>query len=457
MAYYLSKLEPPGRNNCLCGSGVRFKACCKKEYSKKQFNGWKLFNKGEYKKALKAIRSHITWYRLCHEAHTVTFLLSNSDEARKLLKTDIEAMSDMLGLLLSCYAKCDILDDYPFALGSLSSAIDDDRWDVKIDYFKCIYFYIYKDKRESAKKVLEAYIWKQVSDVDLLTVLLDVYSDNLNPVEKINIAERICEISCSPEVKLQYQNMIGTEYCLLNDLNKGVSILEKNISEYEKTLQEKRRPIGRHHLAISYKNLGELTGQKEYLSRAIANLKNEIATGEYSSIGEAQLWLDLGQCYHHLSEFVEAINAYDASLELVYSGLVLVFKSRILINLNKLDEARDMLDSIIFKDLTEPNAFDYSISKCYLAISSKESGDILSGLELIKSIKTNDPMFKDVVQDLLLQLYELKSKSGEACKAETALQRFNRYVSLKPNFFGFGIDINAIIDDVGNRSSNNDD
>ena len=410
MASYLSKLEPPGRNDCLCGSGARFKNCCKNEYSKKHFDGRTLFNKGEYRKALKAIRSHITWYRLCHMAHTVPFLESNSDESRRMLHTDIEAMSDMLDLLLSCYSKCDMLDDYPFALEYLSGAINDDRWGVKIDYHKCIYLYVYKDKRTLAKKILDTYDWKKVSDVDLLTVLIDVHYDNINPVEKINIAERICEISSSPEITLQYQNLIGTEYCLLNDTNKGVPILERNIREYEETPKENRTPIGKHHLAISYKHLGELTGKKEYFTSAIINLKTEIETGKYSSIGEAQLWLDMGGCFHHLSEIDEAINAYDKSLNLSYSGLTLVFKSRVLIKLDKLEEARDMLNSVTLEDLTEPNIFDYSISKCYLAFASKDACDI---------------------------------------------QRFNRYVSLKPNIFGFGIDINAIIDDIGNRASNN--
>ncbi|MEW8375113.1 MAG: SEC-C metal-binding domain-containing protein [Candidatus Thiodiazotropha sp.] len=455
MASHLSKLEPPNRNPCLCGSGKKFKNCCKIEYSKKLFNSWRLFNKGEYRKALKAIRSHITWYRLCHMAHTVPFLTSNTDESKNLLITDIEAMSDMLDLLLSCYAKCGLVDDYFFALKCLSSAIDDDRWKIKIDYHKCICLYVYKDKREAAKEILEAYDWRQVSDVDLLTVYIDVYSDNLNPVEKTNIAERICENSNSPEINLQYRTLIGTEYCLLNDSNKGIPILESAIHEYEKTLPERRTPIGRHHLAVSYKHLGELQGKEEYLASAITNLKNEIATGEYSSNGEAQLWLDLGECYHHLSEFDKAIIAYDKSLKLVHSGLTLIFKSRTYIKLHKLDEARDMLNNVILEDLTRHNIFDYSISKCYLAFASRKPSDIQNGLDLIKDIKTSDPMFMDLIQDLLSQLYELKSMKTEDCKAETALQRFNRYVALKPNIFGFGIDINAIIDDIGNRSSKN--
>lgn len=423
----------------------------------KHFDGWKLFNKGEYKKSLISIRRHITWYRLCHMAHTVPFLKSNPEESKKLLKTDIEALSDMAGLLLSCYAKCDILDEYPIALEYLSGAIDDSRWGMKLDYHKCIYLYVYKNEKGPAKEILKVYDWKNVNDVDLLSVLIDVYSEDMNQVEKINIAERICEISNSPAIKLQYGNLIGTEYCLLNDLKKGTPILESTIFEYEKTPPEKRTCIGRHHLAISYKHLGELTGNEEYLTKAIVNLQEEISTGEYSSIGEAQLWFDLADSYHHVAEQNRALNAYDESLNLRYSGLTLVFKSRVLIKLNNIDEARDMLNSVSLEDLSNPNIFDYSISRCYLAIASKDLNDINNGLELITGIKTNDPMFKDLIQDLLLQLYELRNSSAGQYKAETALQKFNRYVSLKPNVFGFGIDVNAIIDDIGNRPSNNGD
>jgi pentatricopeptide repeat protein len=452
----LSNLEPTGRSFCLCGSGERFKNCCKNEYQEKHFDGWRLFNKGEYKKALISIRRHITWYRLCHMAHTVPFLKSNSDQSRKLLKTDIEALSDMTELLLSCYEKCGVIDDYSTALNHLFSAIDDVRWRVRIDYHKCIYLYVYKNEKEAAKEVLRVYDWKSVSDVDLLTVLIDVYADELNQVEKINMAEKVCEVSSTPAIKLQYGNLIGIEYCLLNDFKKGIPILENTIFEYEKTPLKKRTPLGRHHFAVSYKQLGELTGNKDCLNIAVKKIQSEISTGEYSSIGEAQFWFDLADCYCHLGEFDKALKAYDESLSHSHSELVLIFKARLLIEMERIEAAKIMLSEIIIDGLTEPNVFDFSISKCYLAIASKDVNDIENALKSITGIKTNDPMFKDLIQELLLQLYELKNTSKGRHQVETALQKLNRYISLKPNIFGFGIDINAIIDDIGSRSSNHD-
>lgn len=454
MTSYLSKLEPSGRSHCLCGSGARFKNCCKNEYSKKHFDGWSLFNKGEYKKALNAIRSHITWYRLCHFAHTVPFLKSNSEESKKLLKTDIEALSDMTGLLLSCYGKCNILDEFPLALDSLNAAIDDERWKIKIDYHKCIYLYVYKNDKEAAIALLNNYEWKNVDDVDLLTVFLDVNSDSLNQMELISISEKICEITNSPSIKLQYGNMIGTEYCLLNDFEKGIPILEKTIADYELTTKEERTCIGRHHLAISYKHLGEITHNNDYIVKAVEHLNLELECGKYSKIGEAQLWFDMAHCFYHQGELSKALNSYEKSINLRYSDLAQVFKSRVLIELNDVDEARNILSCVDLGLLTYPNYFDFSISKCYLAIKSKESSDIDDALELITNIKTNDPLFKDVVQGFIVELYEIKNSTMEVGKAESALMKLNRYISLKPNLFGLGIDINAIIEDIGNRPSN---
>lgn len=200
--------------------------------------------------------------------------------------------------------------------------------------------------------------------------------------------------------------------------------------------------------------MGELTSNNGYLLKAIESLQREIASGKYSNIGEAQMWLDMADCFYHLNELDKSLNAYDESLNLQQSELTKVFKSRALLKLGKVDESKEILNEVNVEELTYSNFFDYVISKCYLAISTKSSTDIDEGLKLITNIKTNDPMFKDTVQGFVIQLYELKNTRKGEKKAESALLRLNRYISLKPSFFGFGIDINAIIDDIGNKSSN---
>ncbi len=369
MESYLSKLEPNGRDVCLCGSGVRFKNCCKNIYSEKRFDGFDLFNKGKYKKALTAIRSQITWYRLRHMAHTVPFLKSNSEESKKLLKTDIDAMSDMINLLLYCYVECNIIGGYVSALEKMEDAIRDDRWKIKIDYYKCIC--IYNNDIKSAINLLEKYDRKVIDDVDLLTVILDVNSDILSQIDLMGIAEKICELSDSPTIKLQYRTSMGINYCLLNDIENGISIIKRAVTEYEELPQENKTSAGRRHLSKSYLHLGELSGKGEYLTTAVEGIKREIKTKGQSQKGEAQLWSDLAYCLHYLGKLNESLSAYTKSINLSHSNLTLIFKSRVLLKLDKAVEARSMLSDVNITELTPANLFDFAISKCKLAILTK--------------------------------------------------------------------------------------
>ena len=121
----LISYEPTGREDCLCGSGKRFKNCCKKSYKKKKFNGTELFNQEKYQEALLATRAHITWYRLCYKSHTEPFLNKNIPAIDELLSIDIKALSSLLDLLLACYEKCQILDDYESTFSYFESAINE--------------------------------------------------------------------------------------------------------------------------------------------------------------------------------------------------------------------------------------------------------------------------------------------------------------------------------------------
>ena len=62
----------PGRNDlCLCGSGRKFKRCCRSAYgSNAGHEAFLNYNQGRYGEALGSCRAHITWYILCHRAHT---------------------------------------------------------------------------------------------------------------------------------------------------------------------------------------------------------------------------------------------------------------------------------------------------------------------------------------------------------------------------------------------------
>lgn len=441
--FLLSYYEPSGRSKCLCGSGYRFKNCCKTKYVASSLNCVSLFNKGLYKKALEQTRAHITWYRLCHYAHTVNFLHSGTDEAKKMLSIDIEALSDSLGLLLNCYTKCGIILEFPAVLEEMTDAINDKRWDLKLVYHECVYYLFIKDL-DSALRITKNIEWKDIYDVQLLTVFLDIMSDSLNLLDIPYIAERICSLTESADIKLQYSYFLGVYRFLINDFENGVSLCKSSIDEYESQSDNKKSQYGNFQLCFAYKNLGEMRNDNSSIEHAIELFSQEMRKEICSLAIQAQIWSEIGECYYHLENFVESERSYLRSIEIEKSGITDVFFSRPLIELGKFDLARNLLQNVNTADFSKENYFDLAISKVHLALRTKLKIDTEEAISLIKKVVTKFPFFKDMVRQILISLYESNSYKND--KKEGIFSKLNKCISLKPNFLGFGIDINAFID-----------
>lgn len=125
----LEHYEPGPKMPCLCGSGQKFKKCCSGEYRTNLKDGaTEAYNAGEYSSALKKCRLHLTWYILCHRAHTIPFLQSGTKEAEELFETDIKALAYLVKLLMSCYERTGKHKQIPELLDAHSTLITDQRW-----------------------------------------------------------------------------------------------------------------------------------------------------------------------------------------------------------------------------------------------------------------------------------------------------------------------------------------
>jgi tetratricopeptide (TPR) repeat protein len=436
---------------CLCGSNKKFKNCCKKSYLKSQKNGTVLFNTGKYYDALRATRNHITWYKLCHLAHTAGFYKAKPSAANKMMNIDIEALSELVGLLMHCYKYCGINNEFPSVLKSIENAIQHEGWRIKVDYHNCAYLYLCMGQGEQAKLIADKYLWNDLQDSDFLTLYIDLYQNDLNQVELIGAANKVVAITSSPAEKLQYSCMAGIQHCLLNDLNKGSKIVLEAIHKYEKIPDEDKSQYGKMRLINAYTHVGLLLNNIDLLNEAITRILKEIYSEEYSDAGLAQLYLELGECFLGTNEINKSEASLVKSLNLHKIDLAEIFLARALTRKNKNNEARYLLSNIDLSNISKTNIFDLAISLCRLALNTKNSDDINIALDKIKSIQTNDPMFLNYVKDLTIELYELKSSVKSIIKAESALEKFNRYVQLKPNIMGIGVDFNAVIEDLINN------
>jgi len=227
----LSYYEPARNEPCVCGSGLKFKKCCKDQYSgdaSKQ--SIELYNSGHYEEALKYSRRHLTWYILCYRAHTVPLLEANVPPGEELLKVDIEALAELLADLHRCYYRTNRSEQFPATIDRLSGIVKDERWGDKVDYFHALWYSIDHQNREKAFKALVSIEIENCNDPEILTLYLDVCSEKLGFTEKITLIDRIISNTQKESYRLQYTTLKGIQYCLVCEVEEGLKTIREGVS-----------------------------------------------------------------------------------------------------------------------------------------------------------------------------------------------------------------------------------
>ena len=448
---FLLKNHEPGRNQpCLCGSGLKFKRCCADEYSSSTLKKClESFNAGEYKDALIYARRHFTWYVLAYRAHTIPLLEANHEQSQSLLQLDVDALSDLLGYLYSGYRRCGIGDEFLFVIDRVRDSIEHERWDSKIAYHKGLWHLVEKDDSSAAFKTIEKIDILNCEDVDLLTLYLDVKQKRLPREQVMTILATITGNTKDPAIRLQYRCLKAITYFLYLEDDEGEEELREAIKEYESLDESKKSEYGTYMLARACETLGSAVQDTEALGLGEKAVRKLIDESEKNSRGDKHL-LSLfnlyGDILNSYQRFEEAEDYYNRSLAVEESGIVQVFRARSVVSLGELDRAREILLQVDELSLTVENKFDMALSWALLALNSLSESDLGVAVEKIKQVETNDPLFIHLRDTQLIKLLEARPRAPLS-NIKSSLVKLNKYISLKPNIFGLGIDFNRIIED----------
>lgn len=450
----LIEFEPDAKDTCLCGSGKIFKKCCKDTYNtdiKEKTS--EIFNEGRYGDALRSCRSNITWYTLCHMAHTIPFLESGKPESKILLQIDIEAMADLVNLLHLCYYKTGKIKQFPKALGILSNAISDSRWLNKIITEIALWHLLDNNDREKAFKELQKIDIRNCTDPETLVVYLDICPNRISFQERLEIIDRIIANTHKESYLLQYTCLKGIAYCLIEEVEDGCNIIESAITRYKSCTADKKSSYGDIRLAGALEMFGMFKNDTEKISEALEIYTNELKSKTYSDSGISMLSMAIAKCYAYLCNFDKAIRYYKVSLDKEDSELVKVFLTRAYINSGDLlVEGRKLLDSIDASEFNDACNYDLCITWAILAFKSREKDDIEQATNMMREAKADEPIFIHQRDRLLIDLNDLKPMSDEGFIRKT-IKSLNRYILFQPNLFGFGINVNNIIEDVETEKS----
>ncbi len=408
------------------------------------------YNKGLYEDALRSCRQHLTWYRLCHQAHTIPFLKSETKESKDLLKIDIEALADIAGLLHRCYFHTRQSEFFPSALECLTTAIDDSRWRNKITYLRALWWLLDKDDRAASLTVISAIDIPNCEDPEILALYLEVSPFEMPFKTKVEVIDRIISNAHRESYVLQYTILKGIAYCLINDIQEGCQIMKEAISHYRSLSTDKKTSYGDYQLAHGLQILGQFEGEATIVRDSITQymaLRQEATEKEYTVAYFAEIEKSLGDCWSFLKEYGEAVNHYESSLKYDDADLTRVFLARAQVNLGDLPSARTILRSIESSQFNEHEYYDFSISWTILATRSLVKEDLETAKLNLKQTKSYWPIFISQRDSALIDLLETPPRKAEG-GFKNLIKLLNRYVSLNPNLFGIGVDFNKIVEDV---------
>jgi len=437
---------------------LKFKRCCG---ALLQFDGNSLGRyytarkAGDLKEALRQIRSHITWYRMCYLRHTVPLLRVDVDAGERILAIDIEALSACIQELIRCYLDLGLDATLWVAIQAFEHAIDDSRWVNKYHLF-CVLAALGNDwDEQKAARVLKRFYSdpEKIDDFTLLSMFNDLCSGDLSPYKRHRTVERLAALATRPVDRLHYQ--VGAELALLM-LGEDTGVADRigdHIQQFrtatDDTVHTQEEADG---LSQALSTLATFAPSKEVLSAA-ESATTALLSFSWSNLGRGHVYRRLAEISKSAGDYGRAASQFQTAFSYTKNCSDLMFAAECLLFHRDVTGARLLFERVNFSELDDPGKLDYALVLPGFALEGESVPSIQRSKRLLLETKFRDPYFHEQ-QVLALKILEERLfdiKDGHASKLRPSLlkrmlQAVSTYTELKPNVMGLGINVNAVID-----------
>lgn len=450
---------------CLCGSGRRYRDCCRGRLpGSKIGESWRAAAEQEkWVLTIQFIRADVTQYTIWHISHTVPVGSKLAHPRLEwLLKVDIEALSAHVGNLCRAYVQAGRSHEIPPMLGRLEGNIADPRWARKIAYHKAISALWDDDRARAIREIeLATPVRPTDDDLDLLQIYVDLHGSTMGMSERLAYFDRILELTKSTSDRLQYSGARAFELLMHGDENAARAGLEAVIESGRKA--ESEQPftfMSELWFCKALEGLGVVKRDKALLAEVVARLSPYLRADQgLTNEGRALVYRSIGDAHRYASEYQLALAAYRSGRDTHPDFASMIFETECLLRLGEVNEAFSLISSIPFEDLDEHERADHAFTYFYVALARKERAGLVEARRLLSSAVATRPYFETMrlqyivtAQDAISAL-EANKPLPRVSGLLTGLKSLSRYVQLQPNFFGIGLNLNNIIDDAIDRAS----
>jgi len=441
-------IEPDRNDQCLCGSGRKFKKCCASVYRDlPQPSGWReAFGKGDFDEALRLLRAEMCRYAIWHNSHTVPWLERDPDAAEQLLAIDILALGDYLSSLQDCYEAAGIREEFPGVLDRSASLIADHRWGHQILLQRTYWTLGAEWDRARGKELLDGLDLDEVTDAELVTVYLDVYSADLSAPETLDLCGRILRLTDEASYRLHYSVLKGILWIFLGEEEAGLSTIEEALQATEGA--DFDTSWGKHTRIGALQIVGVHRNDQSMLAQASEQCREILDSGGWSAGGRAALHQVLGDIAVHNGKLDDAVIQYRESLELDgTSAPVRISLARCYVALEETERAEEIFADLSSADLDEAERVDLVLAQAGLLFHPHSKSTKEEIRRALEALEPRFPIHREARDKFLRHLGDLGARDSRlASRLKEIWRRIGDYLILQPNIFGMGVDLKALGD-----------
>jgi len=298
-------------------------------------------------------------------------------------------------------------------------------------------------------------------DIEILQLYMDLYGDDMAFSQKIAVCDQILRLTKSISDVLQYNGLKAFSHAAIGELQQARSPLAVAVAEARRREAEKPLSIRAKVLFAGILAYQGLLGEKQAaFDEAVARyheLLEDLAA--WTPEGRAMIQRDLGECLRYMGRWTEAEEAYRAALSSHPEAIAGVFLAECLAWQKKIGPAVETLNSIDAVALSDSEKVDHAYTAAIVAVKSGDSERMKTAIDFLRAAKTSAPYFEERRLKLIIELQEAVANGKPPARMKSLakwlrqpLRTLSRYAILQPSVFGFGININAVIDDVDKAS-----
>lgn len=446
-------------DDCLCGSSLAFKSCCLPRLPSLKMgvqtdDAWAA---GDWLAGLLASRAELTQYTIWHKSNTLPALASGNPAAQSLLKIDVAAMSEIAGQICLAYHRLNRDAEIPSFLERIRNNSGSPGWQRKVTYHHASVAHASEREQEAVAEFAKlGSIDETEQDLDILQLFISLHGETLSLSKTLSICDAIIRRSESIADRIQYNGLKGMRYAFVGD-NEGATTAFAEAVRVGKEAEGRLDPREGQYFALALTTFGVLSNNRSALQEAATTVERLLGDDDWTSVGRASLWSQLGEVCRYSGDWKRGADAYRAALQLHPTAIDSVFLAECQLRLGQMADAIQTFNGAEVSALGLYEKTDHAFVGAAIAVETKATDRLQGSIRLLEQLRGLAPHFEERRLRLILQIKEAIA-DGASASIEPAKQTltgilgsFNRYFLMQPNAFGVGLNINAIVEDFTKR------